>query len=134
MDYNEKLDRDMKARGTPLLTTENNNFFHFATFHGTHMNSIGVQIWFQNPTVPRIHIQVWGIKSFDTNPAQGYKLCNRLNREYAWINYHLNQKQLVAVFEVNVDESQNFGDECWRLIRSVVSLVDDTYDEIQRGY
>ncbi len=134
MDYNDKLDRAMKERGTELLTLENSNLFHFVTFRGKYMDDIGVQLWFMNPSVPRLHLQIWDIKSFESNPAQGYKLCNRLNREYSWVNYHLNQNKLMAAMDVNVDESQDFGDECWRLIRSIVAMVDDTYEEIQRGY
>ena len=33
MDYNEKLDRVMKERGTELLTLENSNLFHFVSFN-----------------------------------------------------------------------------------------------------
>ena len=134
MDYNKMFTRAMEKRGTPFIDPLGGGFMQFCTIRGHNLN-VSLSVSFFNPDEPFINILAPNLGSFVNNPEKGYRLCNKLNHIYSWIKYYINtvnnDYELYAVLNAYVDETKDFGNECWRLVNMAANFIDDTYPEIE---
>lgn len=103
------------------------------TYSGSHLPSIPVQVLFDQDDEPTVQLKCWDIASFLGKEAQGEQLCAKLNREFSWVRFYLDQdSDLVAAMDAYVDD-YNCGELCLRLVLTVVDAADACYPLVEES-
>lgn len=101
------------------------------TYTGDNLKSIPVYVFFDKDGEGLVCLNCWDIARFpEHRKAHGVITCNELNKRYRWVKFYLDDDlDIVAQIDACVDEV-TCGSECLSLVRRMVSIVDEGYQQI----
>ena len=129
--YAREFTMHMDANG--IKYTEQDEHVIKVSYSGDNMDSIPVFVFFDEDGDPYAQFKCWNIANFKNNESVAIELCNKLNAEYRWVKFYIDDdKDVVASIDAMLDMG-SCGEECLSLVRRVVSIVDDAYPQIARA-
>jgi hypothetical protein len=103
------------------------------TYSGDNMKSIKVYVFFDKDGDDMVQLCCMEIAGFKGNEAEGIIVCNNTNAKYRWVKFYIDDDgDLMCEIDAYLDEHSS-GSECMRLVRRVVSIVDEVYPTFMRA-
>ncbi len=103
------------------------------TYGGDNMKTIKVYAFFDKDGDDMVQFCCMQIAGFKGNEEAGITACNSINTKYRWVKFYIDgDGDLMCDIDAYLDEN-SCGEECMRLVRRMVSIVDETYPTFMRA-
>ena len=111
-------------------TSPKDNVLHIL-YNGENIQSIPIDVIFDENGDPFVAFRCKAIANFKENEAEGFAVCNRLNRKYRWVKFYINRDSDVVIEADAQIDDVSCGKECLTIVRRIVGIADQTYNEFK---
>ncbi len=131
VDYKRLFLRHMDEIG--IKYQDRDEFCVKVVYSGDNLNTIPIYFFFDKDGENMVALKCWDILNFNGKEANGVLACNELNAKYRWIKFFIDKdNDTVADCDAYLDDV-SCGEECVRLLRRMVNIVDDAYPELAKA-
>lgn len=103
------------------------------TYSGDNMESISVFAIFDKDDDPIAQFVCWNIASFKNNADVATKLCNKLNAQYRWVKFYVDDdNDVIASIDAEFNKS-TCGEVSLSMVRHLVNIIDEAYPQIAKA-
>ena len=129
-DYKKTVEEYLERKGIKY-TCPKENVLNIL-YNGENIQSIPVKVIFEENDDPFVAFRCKSIANFKENEAEGFAVCNRLNRKYRWVKFYINRDSDVVIeADAQIDEV-SCGKECLTIVRRIVGIADQTCNEFKQ--
>ena len=113
--------------------TDVDEFCVRVSYSGDNMRTIAVYLMFDKDGEGMVQFVCMEIAKFKNNTAPGILTCNDMNTKYRWVKFYVDgDGDLMCEADAYIDE-YTCGEECMKMVRRVVNIVDDTYPTFMKA-
>ena len=130
-NYKRLFMREMDMKG--IRYEDRDEFLVKVTYSGDNLQSIPVFVFFDKDGDPMVQFKCWDVANFKGKEEKGIIACNKLNNEYRWVKFSLDDDaDIVVSIDAYIDE-YTCGEHCIKLVNRVVNITDDAYPTFARA-
>ena len=102
-------------------------------YGGDNLKNIPIVVYFDEDGDPFVQCKCWEIANFKGKEGKGLITCNKINLEYRWVKFTLDQDaDIVASIDGYID-SDTCAEVTTALVQRVGNITDDAYPEFAKA-
>lgn len=134
MKYKEIVTAYLDSQGIKYLNSVDQPSRISLLFNTDNIPQITVNVFFDAEDKPDAQFICFDIVKFnEENLIKGLEICNKLNMEYRWLTFFINDSHSLVVNADALYNTENCGEISLSYILKMVNIVDQAYPKIMKN-
>lgn len=134
MKYKETVTAYFDSQGIKYLNSVDQPSRISLLFNTDNIPQITVNVFFDEQDKPNVQFVGYDIVKFnEENLIKGLEICNKLNMEYRWLTFFINDSHSLVVNADALYNTENCGEISLSYIMRMVNIVDEAYPKIMKN-
>lgn len=125
-DYKQIYLDYMDSKGIRYIDHDSNHVE--VRYSGDYLEHISVHVYFDKNGADNVRLACGIIANYAEGREElALDICNDLNKQYRWVKFYItDSKDIVCEMDALIDPVF-VGDECAKLVRTMVKIIDESY-------